>query len=183
MNCIIKKNEMRAIFIILGLICCGMNLSAQKKMNGIGGELSALGIKPTARLWVSKTTGFDVFGGVSAEFIDFRPNDYEAGAKFLKSFMTQRTERSYLGLMGKWKWLETGDAGTSIGLPVFGVLIGREWYVKRAYLKGFAVELGYQFGEKDYEVYHPITHVVIGAPTYKEFPLIINLRYVFYKNK
>lgn len=172
---------MRTIFLILVLIFCGMNLSAQKKMNGIGGEISVLGIKPTARMWVSKTAGFDVFGGVAAEFEDFKPDDFEAGAKYLKSFISQRTDRSYFGLMGKWKWLVTGESHTSTSLPVFGVLIGKEWYHKRTLLKGYAVELGYQFGEKEYDV--KIGPVDIKSENYNEFVFIVNLRYVFYKNK
>lgn len=172
---------MRTIFIILVLIFCGMNISAQKKMNGIGVELSALSLKPTARMWVSKTTGFDVFGGVSAEFEDFKPNDYEAGAKYLKSFISQRTDRSYFGLMGKWKWLETGEYQSSTTLPVFGLLVGKEWYQKRSLLKGFAVELGYQFGKKNYEVYNGPRY--LGKKIHSEFPLIVNLRYLFYKSK
>lgn len=174
---------MRIFFLFAALLFLGFGTFAQKKMTGLGGELSVLSLKPTARWWVSKNTGFDVFAGVAAEFEDFKPNDYEAGAKYLHTFQYRRNDRSYLGGMGKYKRIKLQETSNTISLPVFGVLIGKEWYTKRAHKKGFAVELGYQYATKEYRVYNPVTHIYIGKETFNEFPLIVNFRYAFYKDK
>ena len=174
---------MRTLVLFTALLFLGIGTYGQKKMSGIGVEVSALSLKPTARWWISKSIGLDVFAGVSAEFTDFKPNDYEAGAKFLKAFMHQRTDRTYMGLMGKWKHLKVEETSNETSLPVFGVLLGKEWYIKRAMKKGFAVELGYQYGFVTYDAVNPVNHVKIGKKTYTEFPLVLNLRYSFYKDK
>lgn len=173
---------MRTLILFTALLFLGMGTFGQKKMSGIGGEVSALSLKPTARWWVSKTSGFDIFAGVSAEFEDFKPNDYEAGAKYLRSFSFRRTDRTYFGVMGKYKGLKLEETTNTTHLPVFGVLVGKEWFSKRVHKKGFAVELGYQYGKKDYNVYNSTGLVVIGKKTYNEFPLLLNLRYAIYKD-
>lgn len=172
---------MRTIFIILVLVFCGMNISAQKKMNGIGGELSALSLKPNYNLWFSKTSGANLFAGIAAEPEDFKPNDYEGGIKYLHAFLYSRSSRTYFGAMGKWKIMKPGIYDINVQLPVFGALIGKEWYNKRAYWKGFSVELGYQFGSKKYDIVNPVNNLEIATKTFEEFPLIFNLRYSFYK--
>ncbi|MDO9613660.1 MAG: hypothetical protein Q7J86_03950, partial [Bacteroidota bacterium] len=58
-----------------------------------------------------------------------------------------------------------------------GLLIGKEWYSKRINRKGFAVELGYQYGVKEYG------RALVGKTRFEEFPLILNLRYSFYKKR
>lgn len=174
---------MRTLFIFAALLFIGTSTFAQKKMIGIGGEVSVLSAKPTVRWWVSKNTGFDVFAGVAAEFDDFKPNDYEAGAKFMRTFLHQRTDRSYFGIMGKWKHLKIEETSNEAGLPVFGVLVGKEWYGSRASKKGFAVELGYQYGSVEYDKYNPGSHVFISKENYIEFPLIVNIRYTLFSNR
>jgi hypothetical protein len=174
---------MRKLVLITALLLLGVGTFGQKKMSGIGGEVSALSLKPTARWWVSKNTGFDVFAGVSAEFEDFKPNDYEAGAKYLRSFIFRRTDRTYFGLMGKWKRLKLQETSNTTSLPVFGVLIGKEWFTKRAHKKGFAVEIGYQYGTTQYNVYNLPKYIKIGKGTYTEFPLLLNIRYALYKDR
>lgn len=158
-----------------------MNISAQKKMNGIGGELSALSLKPSYRMWFSKTTGIDLFAGVSAELTDFKPNDYEGGVKYLHAFLYSRSSRTYFGAMSKWKIASPEIYDNTVQLPVFGALIGREWYNKRAFWKGFSAELGYQFGSKKYHIYNPVNKLDIATKTFEEFPIILNLRYSIYK--
>ena len=174
---------MRTLFLIVGLLFCGFSSSAQQKMTGFGGELSVLSFKPTTRMWFNKASGLDVFAGVSAEFDDFKPNDYEGGVKYLHALLFHRTSRTYLGGMAKWKWLKISETTNTTNLPVVGILIGKEWYKKKAGWKGFSAELGYQYGVKNYTVFHPVTHNAMAAPRYEEFPLIVNLRYVFYKNR
>lgn len=174
---------MRTLFFLTVLLFLGTLTFAQKKMTGIGGEVSVLSVKPTARWWISKSTGFDIFAGVAAEFEDFKPNDYEAGAKFLKAFMHQRTDRTYIGLMGKWKNIKVEETTNKARLPVFGILLGKEWYISRASKKGFAVELGYQYGSVQYKAFNPVNHVYIGKKNYTEFPLIVNIKYTLYKDR
>lgn len=168
------------LFILLSFFTT--NLSAQK-ISGFGGELSILSLKPNFRMWFSKTTGFEVFGGVASELNDFSPNDLEAGFKFLHAIIYERTERTYIGLVGKWKWIDVYYANKRTSLPVPGLIIGKEWYSKRIHRKGFAVELGYQFGTKEYEIYSPLNHIPIGKEKFEEFPLILNLRYSFYTKR
>jgi len=169
---------MRLLLLIL-LISFGIN-SYSQKLTGIGAELSVLSLKPNVQWWISKTTGFEVFGGVSSELGDFNPNDFEGGFKYLKSFLYNRTDRSYVGLMGKWKFMNLNLEGTStkINLPVIGILIGKEWLSQSIPRKGFAIELGYQYGVKNYEV--KVDQLQFDKKTYDEFPLILNLRYTFY---
>lgn len=174
---------MRTVFLFAALLFLGTVTFAQKKMIGIGGEVSVLSVKPSVRWWVSKNTGFDVFAGVAAEFEDFKPNDYEAGAKILKAFMHQRTDRTYIGLMGKWKHLMVQETSNKASLPVFGALVGKEWYASRASKKGFAVEVGYQYGSVNYEAFNPVNHVYIGKKNYSEFPLIVNIRYTLFSDR
>lgn len=171
-----------AFFIFLLAFVLGIDSFAQK-IEGFGGELSILSLKPNYRVWYSKTTGLEVFGGVASELEDFKPNDVEAGIKFLHTISYERTQRTYIGALGKWKWINTTDSNHKTSLPIPGILIGKEWFTKRTYRKGFAVELGYQFGTKDYKIYSPENHTFISKERFEEFPLILNLRYSFYKKK
>jgi len=169
----------RFTLILLLFSIFGLDTYAQK-MTGIGGELSILSLKLNARDWFSKTTGVEVFGGISSELDDVKPNDFEAGLKILKAIMYERTERTYVGIVGKWKWIDALDTERKTSLPVPGVLIGKEWYSKRIHRKAFAIELGYQFGSKEYLIYSPVNHIEIGKDRFEEFPLILNIRYSFY---
>ena len=174
---------MKRIALLFSLILfLGISSFAQK-MGGFGGELSVLSLKPNLIMWVSKATGFEIFGGIASEIGDFKPNDLEAGFKFLHSIQYNRTDRTYFGIMGKWKWVNINDATQKTNLPIPGLLIGKEWYSKRINRKGFAIELGYQIGTKEYEIYSPINHIAIGKENFTEFPFILNLRYTFYRRK
>ena len=173
---------MRALLLIL-LLFFGINSFGQKKMNGVGGELSMLSLKPNFRMWVSKTTGYEVFGGISAEFGDYKPNDFEAGFKYLYTFLNNRKTHTYFGLVGKWEWINVAaDDHVKINLPVVGAMVGKEWFIKRLKLNALAFELGYQYGKKKYEVFN-LAHMVLATPTFNEFPLIFNLRYSFYNRR
>ena len=167
------------LFILISLF--GASSFAQKIV-GFGGELSILSFKPNYRTWLSKTTGFEVFGGISSELNDFNPNDAEAGFKFLHALIYERTQRTYIGVVGKWKWVNINDSNHRTSLPIPGILIGKEWYSKRIHRKGFAVELGYQIGTKEFKVYDS-TNVSPGTYQFDEFPLILNLRYSFYTKR
>lgn len=157
--------------------------SFAQKMMGIGAELSILSFKPNVRMWFSKTTGVEIFGGIATELEDIDPNDVEAGFKYLHTFQYSRSDRTYFGLVGKWKWLNTFDTNRTTNLPVPGIVVGKEWFSKKRSLKGLAIELGYQFGVKEYEIYSPFSHLPIGKERFEEFPLILNLRYSFYTKK
>jgi len=172
----------RIVFLFALILISGSDLFAQK-MAGFGGELSVLSLKPNYRMWFSKTTGFEVFGGIASELNDIAPNDAEAGFKFLHAVMYERTERTYIGVVGKWKWINVYDTNKRTSLPIPGILIGKEWYSKRIKRKGFAIELGYQFGTKDYNLYSPENHTFISEEKFDEFPLILNLRYSFYSKR
>lgn len=174
---------MRTIFLLLVLLAGGINSFGQKKMTGIGGEISVLSAGPSMRMWFSKTQGIDLFAGVSAEFTDFKPDDYQGGIRYVHSFLQNKFYRTYLGAMGKWKYIKLKETGENMQMPAYGVFIGKEWYNKRAWWKGFSVELGYQFGSKDYEVYNPLNQFFVGKETYEEFPFIVNFRYTFYKSR
>ncbi|MDP3434674.1 MAG: hypothetical protein Q8T04_17165 [Bacteroidota bacterium] len=167
---------MRAISLFILLFFFGINSFAQK-MAGYGAELSVLSFKPNVRIWTSKTTGFELFTGLSSELNSFKPNDIEAGFKFLRTIIYNRTDRTYFGVVGKWKWINVYGDVDKTSLPVAGLLIGKEWYTKRINRKGFAVELGYQYGVKEYG------RALVGKTRFEEFPLILNLRYSFYKKK
>jgi len=167
---------MRAISLIVLLFFFGINSFAQK-MAGFGAELSVLSLKPNFRMWTSKTTGFELFAGPSSELNNFKPNDIETGFKFLHAIMYNRTDRTYFGVVGKWKWVNVYGDVDKTSLPVAGLIIGKEWYSKRINLKGYAVELGYQYGVKEYG------RKLVGKNTFEEFPLILNFRYSFYKKK
>ena len=171
----------RLILLLIMIFSFGAGSFAQK-IGGFGGELSILSIKPNYRSWISKTTGFEVFGGISSELNDFNPNDAEAGFKFLHALIYERTQRTYIGVVGKWKWVNVNDSNHRTSLPIPGLLIGKEWYSKRIKRKGFAVELGYQFGTKDYKVYDP-KKISPGTYQFDEFPLILNLRYSLYTKR
>jgi hypothetical protein len=167
------------LFIMISLFAAS---SFAQKIVGFGGELSILSLKTNYRIWFSKTTGFELFGGISSELNNFNPNDAEAGFKFLHTILYERTERTYIGVVGKWKWVNVNDANQSTNLPIPGILIGKEWYRKRIHRRGFAVELGYQMGTKEYKVYNS-TKISPGTYQFDEFPLILNLRYSFYTKK
>jgi len=176
----IMKYARQLIFILLTL--WSFNSFAQK-IAGFGGELSILSLKTNYRSWVSKTTGFEVFGGVASELNDFNPNDAEVGFKYLHTIIYERTQRTYIGLVGKWKWVNINDSNHGTSIPIPGILIGKEWYSKRIKRKGFAIEFGYQIGTKEYEVYSPLNHISLGKDKFDEFPLILNLRYSFYTKR
>jgi len=173
---------MKRLILLFILISLFGTSSYSQKIAGFGGELSILSLKTNYRTWVSKTTGFEVFGGVASELNDFNPNDVEAGFKFLHALIYERTERTYIGVLGKWKWVNVNDSNHSTNIPIPGILIGKEWYSKRIKRKGFAIELGYQIGTKDFKVYDS-TKISPGTYQFDEFPLILNLRYSFYTKK
>lgn len=179
---------MRTILILTIIFFFGINSFAQK-MTGFGGEISALSIKPNVRMWISKTTGFEVFAGPSSELGNFKPDDLEVGFKILntirykRNYRYKKNDRFYFGVVGKWKWLNVYDETNKINLPIPGILIGKEWYGKKKHRKGFAIELGYQYGEKEYKVFSPEYHHFIGNDKFIELPLILNLRYTFYQKK
>ncbi len=170
-----------ALFFLL-ISFLSLNSFAQK-IGGFGGEISILSLKPNYRTWVSRTTGYEFFGGVASELESFKPNDVEVGLKYLHAVMYSRTARTYIGVVGKWKFINVFDSNENTSLPVAGVFIGKEWYDKRIKRKGFAIEVGYQFGTKEYEVTGPINHDVLGKYRFEEFPLILNLRYTLYKKR
>lgn len=157
--------------------------SYAQKMTGIGGELSILSFKPNVRMWFSKTTGVEIFGGIASELEDINPDDVEGGFKFLHTFQYKRTDRTYFGLVGKWKFLNVFDSNRTTNLPVPGVIVGKEWFSKKRSLKGLAVEVGYQFGVKEYEIFSQFSHLPIAKERFEEFPLILNIRYSFYRKK
>jgi len=171
----------RAKFLLILMFFFGISSFAQK-MISVGGELSVLSLKPNMRMWVSRTTGFEVFGGPASGLNDFKPNDLEAGFKFFHTLLYKRTDRTYIGIVGKWKWVNVYDSSKSTNLPIPGLLIGKEWYNKRIHLRGLAIELGYQLGQKEYVVFSPENHIPLPSKErFAEFPLILNLRYSFYK--
>jgi len=176
---------MKRLILLLFLTSFLEVSSFAQKVSGFGGEFSILSLKPSYRMWVSKTTGFDFFAGVASELEDFNPNDLEAGFKFLHAIMYNRTDRTYVGIQGKWKWVDVYQSYRTTNLPIPGVLIGKEWYSKRIKRKGFAVELGYQVGiKKGYTIYSPVNHIPLPSlESYEEFPLILNFRYSFYSKR
>lgn len=174
---------MKRLTIFTILILGSVSNSFAQKVVGFGGELSILSVKPNYRMWLSKTTGFEAFGGIASELDDFNPNDMEAGVKYLYALTYQRTARTYIGVVGKWKWVDVFDTAIRTSLPVPGILIGKEWYSKRIHRKAFAIELGYQIGIKEHTIYSPSNHLPIGKDRFEEFPLILNLRYTFDHNK
>lgn len=170
--------------VLLIIISLSLNLFAHaQKMAGFGAELSTVGAKINYRSWLSRTTGFELFTGITTELDDFMPNDPEAGLKYLHTFNYNRDKRTYMGVMGKWKWIDVDKSYKSTSLPVPGILIGKEWFNQKRKLKGFAIEVGYQFGHKEYQVFSPENHFLIGRYTYDELPLIFNLRYSFYSKR
>lgn len=170
---------MKRILLLLLLIpLFGMNSMAQKSI-GFGGELSLFSARLSGTLWISRKSGVEIFGGPAAEIKDFKPNDLEAGFKYMHTIIYNWDNRLYLGITGKWKWVNAYDQYKTASLPVPGFIIGKEWYSKRIHRKSFAIELGYQMGQKDYPILSPINHFEIGHETYEEFPLILNVRYNF----
>ncbi len=169
----------RSTLLFILLFFFGIS-SFSQKMIGFGGELSVLSLKPNVRIWVSRTLGFEVFAGMSSQIGIFKPDDPEAGFKILKSFLYKRTERTYFGAMGKWKWVNNALPLYKTNLPVAGIFIGKEWYIKRHKLRGIAIELGYQYGQSETEVEN---FKLTTIETYNEFAYIINLRYTFYNRK
>lgn len=178
-----KAQIMKRIVLLFLLAIILTTGSYAQKMIGFGGELSVLSFKPNARLWISRNTGFEVFGGLGAQLDDLKPNDLETGFKVLHAVEYRRDERTYVGVQGKWRWVDAFEPHLTTSLPVAGILIGKEWLNKRIHLKGYAVEAGYQFGSKEYQVYSPINRLPIGKERYTEFALILNFRYSFYRKK
>jgi hypothetical protein len=113
---------------------------------------------------------------------DFKPNDPEAGVKYLHTIIYNRENRTYLGLMGKWKWMNVYGSNLKGNLPVPGLLIGKEWFDKRRKLKSYAVEMGYQFGKKDLLAKEE-NGIIRGRSEFEEIQLILNFRYSFYTKR
>lgn len=173
---------MKRFTLILILISFGLTNSYAQKIFGFGGELSILGLKPTYRYWFNKTSGISFFGGIASELDDFKPNDLEAGLTYLHALISNRADRTYIGITGKWKWVDVYGSNMKANLPVPGIFIGKEWFNKRRKSKGFAIELGYQVGSTKLIASDP-NGILKGENTYDEFPLILNLRYSFYTKK
>lgn len=174
---------MKRTIIAFIVLVFGATFSFAQKIDGFGGELSVFSLKANYRNWLSKINGFEIFGGVASELNKFHPNDAEAGFKYLHALIFKRTERTYLGVVGKWKRVVVDNSNYNISLPIFGIFVGKEWLNKRIHLKGFAIEMGYQFGSKEYKISSPLNYNPIGKERFEEFPLIINLRYSYYSRK
>lgn len=173
---------MKRFTLLLILISIVATSSNAQKILGFGGELSILSLKPTYRYWFNKTSGISFFGGIASELDDFKPNDLEAGVTYLHTLISNRADRTYIGLTGKWKWVNVYGSNMTANLPIPGIFIGKEWFDKRRKSKGLAIELGYQVGSKNLIASDP-NGIISGKNTYEEFPLILNLRYSFYKKK
>lgn len=173
---------MRARLLFILMFLFGISSFAQK-MAGFGGELSILSLKPNYRIWISRATGFEVFAGQALNLADFKPTEVEAGFKYLHTIIYDREVRTYFGIVGKWKWINIYDVNKKANLPVPGLLFGREWYIKHIRTNGLAIELGIQYGSKEYQTFSPINHLPIGKENFNEIPVILNLRYTFYKRK
>jgi hypothetical protein len=172
---------MKRILIFFIFILYFWNGSYAQKMNGYGAELTIVGINANARFWISKTHGFEVLGGMASGLEDFKLDDVAAGFKYLHTIQYRRQDRTYLGVVGKWKWVDVFDSNRTTSLPEGGILVGKEWYTKRIHRKSYAIEIGYQYGKKEYEIYSPVDHLPIEKVQFQEFPLILNLRYSFYQ--
>lgn len=168
----------RLLLLLLLIPFFGMNSMAQKSI-GLGGELTLFSARIAGTFWASRNSGFEIFAGPAAEMKDFKPNDLEAGFKYMHTVIYNWDNRLYLGVTGKWKWVNAYDEYKRVNLPVPGFVIGKEWYSKRVNRKSFAIELGYQMGKKDYPILSPINHIEIGKETFEEFPLILTVRYCF----
>jgi len=131
------------------------------------------------RFWVSKDHGIEILGGMASGVEDFKIDDVAAGIKYLHTIQYRRQDRTYFGLVGKWKWIDVYDSHSTTSLPIGGIFVGKEWYTKRIHRKSYAIEIGYQYGAKEYMVYSPVNNLPIDEVRYQEFPLIINLRYSF----
>ena len=172
---------MKQLFLIsLLILSIGANVFAQK-MIGFGTEINVLGLSLDSRYWTTKNDGFEVFGGIASGVEDFKMDDYVAGLKYLHTIQYRRQDRTYVGIMGKWKWIDVYDSNRTSNLPVAGVLVGKEWYTKRVHRKSYAIEFGYQYGAKEYEIFSPVNNLPIDKVRFQEFPLIINLKYSFYQ--
>lgn len=170
---------MKRLFLILFLIpLMKMNSTAQESF-GFGAEATLVSARLAGTLWLSQTSGFEIFGGPAAELKDFKPDDLETGLKYMHTVIYNWNSRLYLGVMGKWKWVNAYDQNKTTSLPEYGFFIGKEWFSKRVLLKSLAIELGYQAGKKDYPILSPINHFIIGHETFEEFPLILSIKYNF----
>ncbi len=169
----------RLLLFFLMILSFFLESSAQK-MNGYGPEFSVLGLNLDARFWINKKTGLEVFGGMASSLESFNPNDVVAGIKYLHVVQYRRTDRTYFGIVGKWKWVDVFEPYKTTNLPVPGIFMGKEWFSKRIHRKGFAIEFGYQYGVKTYQVTNP-DGTYPKNTTFTEFPMILNLRYSFYQ--
>jgi hypothetical protein len=170
----------RLLLFSLLLFNLGSAAFAQK-MNGYGGELTIVGFNANARFWTSKNHGFEVLGGMASGLEDFKLDDVAAGFKYLHTIQYRRQDRTYFGVVGKWRWIDVFDSNRTTSLPVGGIFVGKEWYTKRIHRKSYAIEIGYQYGKKEYEIYSPVNNYPIEKVQFQEFPLIVNLRYSFYQ--
>jgi hypothetical protein len=170
----------RILYLFVITLLLGIDGYAQK-MNGYGAEFTIVGINANARFWTSKTHGFEVLGGMASALEDFKLDDVAAGIKYLHTIQYRRQDRTYFGIVGKWKWVDVFDSNRTTSLPEGGILFGKEWYTKRIHRKSYAIEIGYQYGKKEYEIYSPVDHLPIEKVQFQEFPLIVNLRYSFYQ--
>jgi hypothetical protein len=173
---------MKRFILLLVFISIVATSSNAQKIFGFGGEISIVSIKPTYRYWFNKTSGISIFAGVSSELDDIKPNDMEAGLTYLHALITNRADRTYVGLTGKWKWINVYGSNMKANLPIPGVFIGKEWFKKRTNSTGFAIEVGYQVGSTNLIASDP-NGIISGKNTFDEFPLILNLRYSFYTKK
>jgi len=85
---------MKRIFFLMLIAVLLTMCSYAQKIIGIGGELSVLSFKPNVRMWFSKTTGAELFGGIASELEDIQPNDYEAGLKLLHAIQYSTIDRT-----------------------------------------------------------------------------------------
>jgi len=177
-----KFLRMKKVFILFLILICLKPVLYAQKMNGYGAELTILGLNANSRFWVNKTHGVEPFAGIASEISNIKFNDLALGLKYLYALQYRRTDRTYVGFSGKYKMIDLGDNYTSTNLFIPGFIVGKEWYSKRVNRKGFAIELGYQYGNKTYTVTDP-TGKNPRDMTYTEFPLIVNLRYSFYEKR
>jgi hypothetical protein len=165
------------LVVVLMLLVFGVSGKGKVKV-GMGMDISPNAGFLSFRDWYSKTGGFEIGFGPSANFKDFLFNDLAVQCKYFYAFKSEfNYYRTYLGLMGKYTIIT--DPYFHKNLPAGGVILGNEWYLGKFRNQGISVEGGLLYGRISRQQYIVGSNVSI-TKYYKEFPLYLSFSYKFY---
>jgi hypothetical protein len=175
-----KKVKLLTLIMIVSLFTISLESKAQK-MTGITITPSFYGPAIGFRQWVNPKIGWGLEGQTNWGF-----SDIIARGRFMYGFHTSEKTRYYGLLSVGYMSINDKDDGYefSVSAPSAVIGVGAEWLIGFKKNKGLGLELGYQYGQADYDMSIDTGYGTFSSTsTYKLSPVYIAGTFSFYFGK